>query len=111
MRPVQETRTRFIMRQDEESALAERQLILESYREEANEAKKKVEDAEILLDTRTKQYEALDAKYTEALATKNRQRETIDELNNTKLKMEEDIGKIRQAIGTVKMAEIVGMEE
>ena len=108
---VQVTKTFFVMRENKESAVASLHTQIETLREEVADAQAKLKDAETQADERGKRLAEVQERWDESKVITDQQRETIAELTRTKQKMEEDIGKIRQAIGTVKMDEILAVEE
>lgn len=110
-RPVQCTNSFFIMQLNEESAIAQLNSELKILNEKTTEIKNVAEETAKKL----KEEAILSDRVREEL--KNSQNansdycKTIDKLRSVKQKMEKDIGKIREVIGSAKMTEILEAEE
>jgi len=110
-RHIPTAQTFFIMRKDEASALEGMQLMLDSTRKELDESKnafaekeKEAKDYQERLEGQKRTIE----RHGRDLMTCQENQRTLQESNN---KMERDLGKLREAIGTKQFNEILGVEK
>lgn len=102
------TRIRFLMTLDELSATAQLRVQMEQAEQLASSARKMQTDAEEALKKQQAEVLRLEGLNTRAERENTRLSESYNDAQKMKIKMENDISKIRTAIGDLKMKEIIG---
>lgn len=102
-----QTRTFFIMTLDEESSLAQINHECEKQKQNVSLAEAAQREAETQLKSATSERDRARSEAENLRLKLESKREQCNNMSITKLKMEDDLGKIREAIGSRQMDEIL----